>query len=191
MKLAILGGTFDPPHIGHLVLAEILHIELGYSKILFVPANIPAHKDVQSGTSPEQRLQMVRIAVSDMDAAIAEDCELRRGGTSYSIDTVRELKQRYPELEANPGLCIGDDLLGGFSRWKEYSRLVNEAEIIIARRLQEYGEPPGFPHVYMENPLLLISSTDIRNRIRSGKAYRYLVTEKIYSYIEGERIYGA
>lgn len=189
MRIAVLGGTFDPPHIGHFFLAEILLLELHYTTVFLVPANIPAHKAVKSETRPRERLNMVALEAENLRNTEVSDMEIRRGGTSYSIDTVRELKRRYPELEGKPGLVIGDDLLPNFSEWKEFDALTAEADVIIARRRAERAETIPFPHTYLDNPLLPISSTEIRRRIREKKAYRYLVTEKIYSYIREHRLY--
>ncbi len=190
MKLAIIGGTFDPLHIGHLFLADIVITELEYTKVLFVPANIPAHKTVDSATSAEQRLEMIALEIAQVQSVEVSDIEIRRGGTSYSIDTVRECKKLYPGLEGKPGLVIGDDLLSHFSEWKEYESLWKEADIIIARRDEKKYKNINFPHVYLDNPVLPISSSEIRHRIHEEKAFRYLVTGKIYAYIKEQKLYG-
>jgi nicotinate-nucleotide adenylyltransferase len=191
MKLAILGGTFDPPHIGHFFLAEVCVQELKYSRVLFIPASIPAHKTIESGTGAGDRMAMLERETERLSFAAADDMEIRRGGVSYSIDTVRALKQRYPDMEGKPGLVIGDDLLPGFHEWKEAEALTAEADVIIARRLPEKIENIPFPHVYLDNPVLPVSSREIRERITAKKAYRYLVTEKIYAYIREKHLYGA
>jgi nicotinate-nucleotide adenylyltransferase len=191
MKLVIFGGTFDPPHIGHLFLADVCVEELKYSRVLFIPANIPAHKPMESGTGPGDRLSMLERETASLPFADVDDTEIRRGGVSYSIDTVRELKQRCPDMEGKPGLLIGDDLLSGFLEWKESDAVTAEADIIIARRLPEKIENVPFPHTYLDNPVLPVASREIRERIIEKKAYRYLVTEKIYAYIREKHLYGA
>ena len=191
MKYALLGGTFDPPHIGHLFFAEMCVVELGYFHVLLVPANIPAHKTVESGTGPEERLKMLKNETQSIEYVSVDDSEILRGGISYSIDTVRDVKKRYPEMDGNPGLLLGDDLVPHFTEWKEYEALTREADIIIARRLPEKVEEISFPHRYLDNPVLPVSSTEIRERVKEKKAYRYLVTEKIYSYIREKHLYGA
>ena len=191
MKLAVLGGTFDPPHIGHLFLAEMCVLELGYSHVFFIPAYMPAHKTVESGATPENRLEMLKRETAGLENVEVDNTEIRRGGISYSIDTIRDLKERFYNLEGNPGLLIGDDLVAQFSEWKEYEALTREADILIARRLEEKCKNITFPHTYLKNPLFPVSSTEIRRRIRERMAYRYLVTEKIYSYIKEKHLYGA
>lgn len=189
MKLAILGGTFDPPHIGHLFLADICLVELGYTKVLFVPAHIPAHKEIESGTGPKERLEMLRLETEGRDGFDLSDMEIQRGGISYSIDTVREVKTKYPEMKGNPGLLIGDDLLSDFHEWKEYSNLCREADIIVARREPSRADTVNFRHTYLENPVLPVSSSAVRERRKKNMAFRYLVTEKIYSYIMEKQLY--
>ncbi len=189
MRLAILGGSFDPPHIGHLYLAEVLSVECGYDKVLFVPANHPAHKKIQSHVTAEQRVEMVRHCLEDLDKFDVEDCEIRRGGVSNSIDTVHYIKDSHPGLEGKPALLIGDDLLEGFSEWKDVDQLMEEAEIVVAKRESAFPKAVSFPHTYLDNLIVPVSSTEIRSRVSRGKAFRYLVTDKIYSYIVHNNLY--
>ena len=185
MKLAILGGTFDPPHIGHFFLADMMTVEVGYDLVLFIPSNIPAHKTVESNITPEARLKMLEQALSDTPRFGIDDCELRRGGISYSIDTVRDIKGRYG---GKPGLIIGDDLVEGFSSWKESEALLREADIFVARRNRQ-DRPICLSHTHLDNIRIPVSSTEVRKRIRNKQAFRYLVTEKIYSYIRENHLY--
>ncbi len=187
MKTAILGGSFDPVHIGHLHLADEVKRKLDYERIIFVPSHIPAHKDPDGSTSAEQRLEMLRYALLGSDFVL-DDCEIRRGGISYSVDTVPEVKKNY-RISGKPGLIIGDDLLSGLQQWKDWGELIKMVDLIVAHRM--YTEPVecAVPHNYIDNGILPISSSDIRKRVRSGGAFRYLLPEQVYAYIVENGVY--
>jgi nicotinate-nucleotide adenylyltransferase len=188
MKMAILGGSFNPVHIAHLFIAdEILHV-CGYDKIAFIPACLPAHKDHQDILSAEHRLKMVELSIRGNDNFMLDSCELERGGISYSIDTVRHLKSKY-KITGKPGLIIGDDLVDGFKTWKDHEKLADLVTLIIVRRTAIIKKDFLFNHEYIENSLFPISSTEIRERICSAKAYRYLLPHEVAEYIEKHEIY--
>ena len=190
MRIALLGGTFNPVHIGHLALADDVHISLGYDRILLVPANIPPHKVMEGGTASHDRLEMLRRAVAGVPFLDVEDCELVRGGLSYTIDTVNFLEQKYASsLEGKIGLIIGNDLVSGFSLWRNADALSGKTDIIIANRPgSAYGDFP-YPFIPLSNPLLSISSSDIRSNITGGKSWRYLVPEAVFRYIIEYKLY--
>ena len=133
MKLVMLGGTFNPPHKGHLAMADQVRKVCGYDKVVMIPSFQPAHKSISMGVTPEQRLRMTELASAEIEEAFVSDCEIRRKGISYSLDTIRYLKNNYG-IEGNPGLIIGDDLVAGFSHWHEADILAMEADIIILHR---------------------------------------------------------
>lgn len=188
MECIILGGTFNPPHIGHLYLAEVAAREYSCGTVLFVPSNVPAHKSLEGNTRTGDRLRMVKLAVRGNPRLKVDDCEIRRGGISYSIDTVRYVKEKYG-LKEKPGLVLGNDLVQGFKTWKEWERLCDEARIIVARRNPEALSGADFPHSRIENPILPVSSSFIREQVRTGGVFRYLVTESVYSYIRRHNLY--
>lgn len=188
MKLAILGGTFDPVHIGHLHLAEEVHSQLNCPTILFVPSYISAHKRRGEWKMAEHRLRMLEIALEDSPWAKVDACEIAREGVSYSIETVAEIRKKYG-LKEPPGFIIGEDLLNGFFSWKNADDLIDAADIIIARREPEFARNISFPHKRVDNLFLPLSSTDIRKRIKDGKPFRYLVSEKVYRYIKQHDLY--
>ena len=187
MKTAILGGSFDPVHIGHLHLADEVKRKFDYERIIFVPSNIPAHKEPEGTTSAEQRLEMLRYALQGSDFVL-DDCEIRRGGISYSVDTVPELKENY-RISGKPGLIIGDDLVAGLEQWKEWEKLIKMVDLLIARRVYRESVECTVPHTYLDNGILPISSSDIRKRVRSGGAFRYLLAEQVYGYIVENGVY--
>ena len=188
MTLAIFGGTFNPVHVGHLFLAEEVKTHSHYDRIIFVPAYIPVHKRVDFDVHPEHRLRMLEIATAPHPEFQVDDCELSRGGDSYTIDTVQEIISRYP-TELKPGLIIGDDLAADFDTWKEASLLAGMTDLIIAHRISSDRIKINFPCTYIENSLLPVSSSEIRERLSAGKSIRYLVPDKVIQYIETNGLY--
>jgi nicotinate-nucleotide adenylyltransferase len=186
MELLILGGTFDPPHLGHLHLADMASKHFGGLPVLFIPAHSPAHKSGQDVSPAPVRLAMLEAALAGTEWR-PETLELERGGTSYTVETVRELKERY-NLKEPPGLIMGDDLAEGFSRWRNPEEILQETQIVLAVR--QGGVPFPYPHVGLDNAILPISSSDIRERIRDGRAFRFLLPSGVYDYIVKQGMYG-
>ncbi|MBN2553967.1 MAG: nicotinate (nicotinamide) nucleotide adenylyltransferase, partial [Spirochaetales bacterium] len=167
MRIAILGGTFNPVHNGHLNIALEVDSRFDYQRILFVPANIPAHKEMDSDVGAGHRLAMLHLAVDRYPSFVVEDCELRRGGTSYTIDTVAELSRSYP-VTGKPGLIVGDDLAVDLQSWREVDRLVEMVDLIVARRQYGVKVEIRYPCRYLDNSLYPISSSRIREILRAG-----------------------
>jgi len=186
MKTVIIGGTFNPVHVGHLMLAEEVRLQEGYDRVVFVPSNKPAHK-VVDGTTVEQRLAMLKLAVAGYDVVL-ETCELARDGISYSIDTVRYVREHY-ELTGRPALVLGDDLFESFATWRDAEALAELAELLVAHRRYPHQLTSSYPHRYLSNKLIDLSSTEIRDRVRSGRAWRALVPPAVASYIETHGLY--
>ncbi len=187
MRTVVIGGTFNPVHTGHLYLAEEVKKQLEYERIIFVPAHIPAHKKMDGSTTPEERLEMLNLAASGNNI-IVDDSEIRRGGISYMVETIDDLKSRYP-IQGKIGLVIGDDLVEGLPKWKQWPILKEKVDLIVAHREKQDKVYCPYPHSYIDNIILPISSSDIRERIRSESAYRYLVPEPVYHYIEKRGLY--
>lgn len=207
MKIAVLGGTFNPIHVGHLVLADEVCSVLGYDRVLFVPAFVPPHKEMNGGFSAQDRLEMTRLACLDDDRFEAEACEIDRGGVSYTYDTICHLEEKYSSvLEGKIGLIMGSDLLSGFHLWHRAEELSEKCRLILALRpdsdlhssssnkakgdyanLDSNFDPSKeklFRNaVHVSNPLLDISSTEIRTRIADGRSIRYLVPSSVFKYI--------
>lgn len=217
MKLAILGGSFNPIHIGHLALADEVCRSLGYDRILFIPACKPPHKEARDVVSAGDRLEMVRLACAGDERFGAESCEIDRGGTSYTWDTVLCLEQKYASvLEGKIGLIMGDDLLPGFHLWRNAEGLSRKCQLILARRPMtvESAAHANKPHgayaqadfasnldydfaadplfsaaVRLDNAVLPLSSTDIRTRAGEGGGFKYLVPAAVFQYIIERRLY--
>jgi len=187
VKTVVIGGTFNPVHIGHLYLAEEVRMQGGYERVIFVPSHIPAHKNPDYCTSPQDRLAMLRLAVEQSDIVV-DACEIQRGGVSYTYETILDLQQRYP-IDGKPGLVIGDDLVEGLSKWKRWKELQGLVDLLIAHRLYEKRVECSWPHIYIDNIILPISSSSIRSRVESGSAFRYLVPDEVYTYILDKELY--
>ncbi|MFP4179803.1 MAG: nicotinate (nicotinamide) nucleotide adenylyltransferase [Spirochaetaceae bacterium] len=188
MKTVILGGTFNPVHIGHLYLAEEVKLSLNYERVIFIPAYIPAHKEPDHSTTAVQRLEMLRCAVFNTDFVV-DSCEIQRGGVSYTIDTIDQINENY-NVTGKPGLVIGDDLVDGFQKWKEWETLIEKVDLIVAHRSYREEVSCEFAHTYLNNLILPISSSDIRARVEKGLSFRYFVPESVFSYIEENKVYG-
>lgn len=186
MRTVIIGGTFNPVHIGHLMLAEEVRLQEGFERVVFVPSNKPAHK-VVDGTTVDQRLEMLQLAVQGYRVTV-ETCELARDGISYSIDTVRYLREHY-DLTGRPALVLGDDLFESFSTWKDAAELSRLAELLVAHRKFPGDLDSPWPHRYLKNKLIDVSSTEIRERVRTGMAWKALVPPMVADYVESHQLY--
>jgi nicotinate-nucleotide adenylyltransferase len=188
VKAAILGGTFNPVHVGHLCLAEEVRSAFGYERVILVPASIPVHKDPAPVIPGAHRLAMLRLAVAGSEGLIVDDGELVRGGPSWTIDTVAELVPRYG-ITGRPGLVIGDDLAAGFSAWKDAERLARTVDLILARRTGERHAEFPWPHRVVMNPLITVSSSDIRQRVAECRSIRFLTPDPVIAYIAAHDLY--
>ena len=185
MKIGILGGTFNPPHIGHLILAQDVSEGLRLDKILFIPTNISPHKS--SNEMPAfKRLEMVKLAICDNKKFEVLDLEVKRGGTSYTIDTVRELKALYPKDELY--LIVGSDLANYFLEWKDFNDLKKLVKIVVAQRKESpLKDKDSF--IIKDITQINISSSLIRAMIKQGRTVRYLLGDKVRDYILKNKLY--
>jgi len=188
VKLAVLGGSFNPIHLGHLHLADSVLAALSYDRLLLVPANVSPFKQVRPDTGSADRLDMILASITGDHRIAVDDLELRRGGISYTIDTLKEIINIY-RPEGKPALVLGDDLIADFSRWKNAEEIAGIADIIIARRAGSNTAFP-FPHTMLDNEIIDISSKMIRERIAGAKAWRYLVPQGARNIIEERGLYG-
>ncbi|MDR2500341.1 MAG: nicotinate (nicotinamide) nucleotide adenylyltransferase [Treponema sp.] len=189
MKLAILGGSFDPVHLGHLYLADTVLTTLGYDRIILVPAFNSPFKPHAQDASAADRLDMLAAAIPLDPRIIIDDCELKRKGISYTIDTVEDLVRRYRPA-GKPGLIVGDDLAAGFSQWRRFEDIIAQTDIIIARRISSKPAPFPYPGKQLENGIIDLSSSAIRYKIQAQVNWRYLVPEGARFIIEERRLYG-
>ncbi|MGA2764241.1 MAG: nicotinate (nicotinamide) nucleotide adenylyltransferase [Spirochaetia bacterium] len=189
MRAVILGGTFNPVHYGHLFIAEEVRSSFGYDAAIFVPANQPVHKDPSPILPAAHRLEMLRRAVKGHPEFLVVESEIKRGGPSYSIDTVEELQEKLP-LTGKPGFLIGDDLVEGFPAWKDARRLSLMVDLFVARRTLAGPLPLEYPHRVVPNTVIPISSSEIRKRISEGRTVRFLLPDVVLDYIKANKLYG-
>ncbi|MDA3938714.1 MAG: nicotinate (nicotinamide) nucleotide adenylyltransferase [Spirochaetia bacterium] len=187
MKTIIIGGTFNPIHNGHLYISEELKLQFGYERILFIPSNYQAHKSSTELVPTHNRIDMLDLALKN-SKSLVDLCEIERGGISYMQDTVKTIKEKY-KISGKVGLFIGDDLIRGLSKWYNVDELLNNVDIVVAHRDSELELTTSVNHRYLSNVSIQISSSEIRNRIRAGKAFRYLIPESVYNYILKKELY--
>ncbi|APH04309.1 nicotinate-nucleotide adenylyltransferase [Bacillus weihaiensis] len=186
-KIGILGGTFDPPHLGHLFIAnEVLH-KMQLSEIWFIPNEVPPHKQADNFTDSRHRLEMLKLAVKDCSAFHVSTIELERDGASYTYDTLQLLHEEFPEHSFY--FIIGADMIEYLSKWHKIDELVNMITFIgVNRRGYETKSP--YPVTTIDIPLFEVSSTMLRERLSKNETTAYLLQEEVKRYIEENHLYG-
>lgn len=217
MRIAVFGGSFNPLHNGHAMLADTIVKELHYDKVLFVPTFIPPHKIVNESIAAEHRLGMIKAfchSVPD-NVFVAEDCEIRRGGVSYTFDTLTFLAEKYKNLlDGKLSFVMGDEVAAEFHKWKNPEGIAQIADFIITHRYPDAGvlesklvknnpgkdyagdfksrfdeKKFGYPCLYLKEPMLPVSSTQIRGRILENRSFKYLIPPAVYDYIKEHKLY--
>lgn len=199
-RIGLFGGTFDPIHIGHLLIAEAAREQFALEQVRFIPAATAPHKLEQQATDGKQRLEMIRLAIGGHPNFTSDDRELRRGGTSYTVDTLGEFKREFPE--ADLVFVIGSDSLDELHTWRDPQRICELAFLAVIAR---GGHPPPdlnklrsfLPESQHEDlsshlvsmPQMEISSRDIRQRIAEGRSVRYQLHPAVEAYIEAQKLY--
>ena len=183
MKIGLYGGSFDPVHNGHLILARETREQLGLDRVLFIPAGHSPHKLGTMPTSGEARREMVEAAVADEPGFACEDCDLRRAGPSFAIETVRELRGRWPDAEFF--YLIGHDNVAKLGTWQSYEELRRAVRFVVFGR-GEHDAPHDFPTIVRR---VDISATEIRSRVARGESIRYLVPDTVRAIIGRRQLY--
>ena len=197
-RVGLLGGTFDPIHVGHLMMAEAVRSEYGLEKVIFIPAAVPPHKLDRHIAPAEDRYQMALLATAANPDFEVSDIELKRPGPSYSIDTVRAFLEKYGE-DTDFFFIIGADVIHDIGTWNRIEKLLEICEFVTAQRpgcepddkdiRARFGEL-GEKHIHtLETPEFEISSTDIRDRLRKGHSIRYIVPPEVEAYIYQKGLY--
>ena len=189
LRIGLFGGTFDPPHVGHLVTAVNVRYALGLDSVVLMVANSPWQKDGTRPISPAaDRLAMVEAAVADVEGLIAGDAEIRRGGPSFTADTLQGMARCYPDAELYT--IVGDDAAAGLTTWQRYDEVVALSHLVVVDRPGEQVElPAGFDWLRVEVPRLEVSSTDLRARVLDGRPLDYLVTDSVLGIIAARHLY--
>ena len=198
MNIGVFGGTFDPIHIGHLLIAEEARLRLGLSQVIFVPAGEPWLKEHRIISSGEHRLEMIRLAIASNPFFRASTVDLERPGPSYTVDTLTDLRRELGE-EAELYFILGLDALAELPTWREPERIVQVCHLVAARRSEARDldleslerSIPGISHrvIILDNPLIDMSSSEIRERVAAGLPITDLVSEAVARYITERRLY--
>ena len=192
MKICIFGGTFDPPHIGHLLVAQTVCEAENFDKILFMPANKPPHKKNISGV--KDRLNMLNIAIEGNPNFEISDMEIKRGGVSYTIETLKTMNSSVIKKDDELFYLIGSDSLLELDTWKKPREILNNCNVLVAIRpgFRPSDIPAWILHriQFANIPRFEISSSNIRTRWRENKTIRYLVTLPVWEYINQNKLYG-
>ena len=185
-RIGLLGGTFNPPHMGHLIIAEQVGKQLGLDAVWFLPAHVPPHKRVKHLAKVEERKKMIQSAIGDNSFFKLDETDLKREGKSYTYDTIKQLKKEHPEKEFY--FIIGGDMAESLSEWYRIDELVQMIQFVAVKR-KGYSADTDYSVIWVDCPLIEISSTQIRKKISDGCTIRYLIPESTRKYIEKMGLY--
>ena len=196
MRIGILGGTFNPPHLGHLICAQEAYLQLGLDRVTLVPARIPPHKPVEDEPGAAHRLALCRLAIGRDERFAVSDLEINRQGPSYTVDTLEELHSSAPDQELF--LIVGGDIAAGLPTWHRPERVLSLATLAVAKRRgtpkaavdEALSSLPGGERTcFFPMPRIGISSTMLRDRVRAHEPIRYYVPDAVDDYIDEHRLY--
>jgi nicotinate-nucleotide adenylyltransferase len=202
MRVGVFGGTFDPIHYGHLILAEQCREQGRLDQVWFVPAPRPPQKEEQAITRFDQRVELLQLALAGNPTFRIDDIEKDRPGPSYTVDTLAELRRRHPDADLH--LLVGSDALADLPTWREPRRLLEQAGLLVVARpgatvlsADELHARTGLPVEVplrlqvVHAPLIEIASRDLRRRAAAGRSLRYFLPRAVECYIHDKRLYGA
>ncbi|WP_345239795.1 nicotinate-nucleotide adenylyltransferase [Pontibacillus salipaludis] len=185
-KIGLLGGTFDPPHMGHLLIAEEVYQELGLDEVWFIPSNDPPHKTA-TNTKVNDRLEMTQLAIDSNPHFKINTIEIERSGTSYTFDTVKTLIDEFEDIQFY--FIMGGDMVEYLPKWNRIDELVEMITFVgVKRKGHELSSP--YPIQTIDIPVFEVSSTFIRERMMQGRSARYLLPQSVESYIKERGLYG-
>ncbi|MED3561901.1 nicotinate-nucleotide adenylyltransferase [Bacillus xiapuensis] len=186
-KVGILGGTFDPPHYGHLIIANEVLSALHLDEIWFMPNQEPPHKQKTQSIENHDRIKMLNLAIEDNSAFKIETIELERTGPSYTVETVKLLNLRDPDHQFF--FIIGADMIEYLPKWNKIDELIELVEFVGVER-PNYSHLTKYPIQYVDVPAVDVSSSMIRERLKKGWSIRYLLPDSVIRYIEEKQLYG-
>ena len=191
MRIGVFGGTFDPPHVGHLLVANDAREALELDRLIFVPTGAQPFKvDTPPAASGQDRLEMVRLAVADDANYVVDDAEINRKGLSFTVDTLEHLSERNPA--ARLFLLMGEDVLASFEKWRSPARIRELATLVAVSRSGLAGsvaDPTASAVLRVSTRRVDVSSTEIRERLRAGKSIKGFVPESVERFIDVRGLY--
>lgn len=192
MKIGILGGTFNPPHLGHRFLLEQFTGQINFDKIFVIPTFIPPHKNSGELADSEQRIEMCRLAFSDIKNTEISTIEIDRKGKSYTFDTLTQLKKQYPDSKLF--FLMGSDMFKTFKQWYRYEDILSMCKICTCERHKDEDSKNFFPEyegkiIYSDAPAFEVSSSEIRSKIKNGGDVSSLLNSRVYDFIVKEGLY--
>lgn len=187
-KIGILGGTFNPIHVGHLAIAQFALEKLELNKVIFVPCCQPPHKQIPHLAPAKDRFQMTKLAIEDNPAFDISDFEIKKGGRSYTIDTARYFQKIFP-AGTKLYFIIGGDSLGTLRHWKQINELLKIVSFVAVNRPGFRPSRTRIRHQTILMPGIDIASSYLRRRIAQGNSIKYLVVDKVFKYIEKNKLY--
>lgn len=187
-RIGILGGTFNPIHIGHLVIAELSQEKLMLDKVLFVPSYYPPHKSRKNVISAKHRYRLVDLAIRHNQKFAIDDFEVRRKGKSYSYETICHLKSQYPK-GTKFYFIIGEDMVSTLGQWRNIKDILKMVTFVVVNREGFKSGRNTIKYRSFKTCYLDIASSEIRYRLRSGKSIRYFVPEKVIQYLKKNNLY--
>lgn len=191
MDIGLFGGSFNPPHVAHLIVAEIARDQFGFEEVWWIPNATPPHKSPEDLAAVEHRLAMTKRVVAKNSSFRLCDIEVERAGVSYTVETVRALQEQYPNIEF--GLLLGSDSLDHFADWHKPEEIADRVSLVVYKRpgvIEKVAAPEFANHVrFVSAPVMEVSGTEIRSRRRSGRSIRYLVPDSVRAYIEEHDLY--
>ena len=199
IRYGIAGGTFDPVHLGHLLIAEDMRTKFGLERVLFIPSKNPPHKDLGQVTDGKARYEMVKLAIEGNPDFMISDIEMKRAGASYTVDTLRALKTQYGDPIRFCFLC-GADVIRDIHLWKSPKEIFSMCDILTTTRhpmtedefrqkTDDLRKAYGARIYFADSPRIDISSTDIRERVKNGRSIKYMVPEAVEAYIYEHGLY--
>lgn len=187
-RVGILGGTFDPPHLGHLIIANEVLQALELDEIRFMPNQEPPHKQKDQWISNDDRMNMLKLSIADHPCFAIEKIELEREGRSYTYDTILLLRDREPEMEFY--FIIGADMIEYLPKWYKIDQLLQLIQFVGVNR-PNHSPKTDYPILRVTIPDINISSTLIRTRISENKSVKYLISDNVWNYIKEHQLYGS
>ena len=196
MRVGILGGAFNPPHIGHVVCAQEALVQLELDRVVFMPVGVAPHREIEHDPGAEARLEMAELAVAGDDRFEVSRMEVDKDAPAYTSETLAALRDETPDDELF--LILGGDQAASLGRWHEPEQVLERATVAVFERgswgrnaiIITIGRLPGAERVrYLDMPLIQVSSSQVRRRVREGRPIRYLVPDKVASYIEENGLY--